>query len=214
MQYRKLPKRININKVFIAPAMITMDEKDKCGHYLNRPVMKIVCVNQRGHEYELVDLETRILCVDEDSIENREAGLIFVSSNKLVPLNSFVSKKYKDKSLPKDKILEIGKFVIRNSNDVNISTILNFINFNRLYVVKVYNNRGNVIKKKAVAYKVGNQFIDVDSKEIYLLDEGIIDINIESDLKIVKPDELLLMNDYMRMAEIDKKINIKRRNYE
>ena len=133
---------------------------------------------------------------------------------KLLPLNGFVNEKYKNKALSQDKIIEIGKFILRNTHDVNISTILNLISYNKLYVVKVYDSKNNIIKKKAITYRLGNQFIDVDSKEIYLLDEGIIDKRIEADLKIVKPGEILLMDEYIKMYEYGKEKKLRRRKYE
>lgn len=212
--YRKLPKKININKVFIVPAMVVLDNKDENNCYLSKPVMKIVCVNKKGNKYELVDLETKILCIDEEECEKKEAGLICVSMTKLLPLNGFVNEKYKNKALSQDKIIEIGKFILRNTHDINISTILNLISYNKLYVVKVYDSKNNIIKKKAITYRLGNQFIDVDSKEIYLLDEGIIDKRIEADLKIVKPGEILLMDEYIKMYEYGKEKKLRRRKYE
>lgn len=215
MTHRKLPRKINVNKVFIAPARIPTNEVDKNGKNLYRQAMKILYVNRNDKEYELVDLETKIVCVDENEYEALEEGAIIVSSSKLVPINSFVSKKYKNKSLSQDKIIEIGKFIVRNSHSVNITTILNLINYHKLYVVNVYNNKNKLIKNKAITYRIGNQFIDVDSKDIYLLDEGIIDKDIESDLKIIKPSEMLLMDDYMKSAENEKYNKIlKRRKHE
>ena len=49
LMYRKLPKKININKVFIVPAMVVLDNKDENNCYLSKPVMKIVCVNKKGN---------------------------------------------------------------------------------------------------------------------------------------------------------------------
>jgi len=212
--YRKLPKKININKVFIVPAMVVLDNKDENNCYLCKPVVKIVCVNKKGNKDELVDLETKILCIDEEECEKKKAGLICISMTKLLPLNGFVNEKYKNKALSQDKIIEIGKFILRNTHDINISTILNLINYNKLYVVEVYDNKNNIIKKKAITYRIGNQFIDVDSEEIYLLDEGIIDKRIEADLKIVKPNEILLMDKYIKMYENGKEKKLRRRKYE
>lgn len=212
MEYEELKKKLNINNIFIAPVMIVADvkssdqstiqtlEQKKC-EYIYKMTTKIVYRKKSKDGYNFIDLETNMVYLEQDKVMIKKLGEMYISENHVIPFNIFVRQKYKNKCIDKEKILEIGSFVIRNNNTPDLAFTLNSMDYNNMFIADVYDKQDNVIKTKSVVYKLGNRLIDLDTKETYLLDDGIVDKGIEADLKFIKSNDLILMNDYMSEEE-------------
>lgn len=208
MKYEELKNKLNINNVFIAPVMVVVDTKicEKNGNgvealkkieYIYKMTTKIVYRKKIKNIYRFVDLETNKVYLEQDEIGIKQLGEMYISESHVIPFNIFVRQKYKNKCIDRKKIIEIGNFVIRDDNTPDLAFTLNSVDYNNIFISVVYDKNDKVIKSKAVVYKLRNQLIDLDTKETYLLDDGIVDKSIEADLKFVNPNDLILMNDYM-----------------
>lgn len=135
----------------------------------------------------------------------------YIIGSSVVPLSSFLTIKYKYKTLSCEEILEttnqiINDIINRRSNDDSV----NIPDYNKIYIASVYNSNNIIIKEKDLVYVIDNKYIDLESKEVYLDDKSKIKKEFTS--KFVKSDELIPIDSYLNNNEIsNNKIKKRRR---
>lgn len=219
-QFIKVKRKYRANDIFIAPLIQVTDiefsdvelilgvGKYTCEH-LNDYKVFFRKIDFSGNAI-FIDLETGIIYQDESQIDISSKGKKYIRTSELIPMSKFISKKYQNKLLKTADLIELADDIITDMKDSKQAD-LEYIDYNMFFLADIY-QFGNKLKDKAVIYQYGNNYIDIDSKEVYYNEKQAKN---NKNYKYVKTETLIPLKEYISNPKMDdskvltKKNNIK-----
>ena len=195
-------KRLKISDVFIAPVIevLNVDSNAEKFKYTCKNTNKYKVVYRQidfDNNICYIDLETEVNCEDESKINISSSGKKYIRTSELIPMTRFMTRKYKNKIFNAYDILELADDIISDINTIKKEEEIEYLDYDKFYIAPIYQN-GNMIFDKKVVYNYEDIFIDIDDKEVYILED---EDNI-MDCKYIKNNDLIKLKDYILNSQL------------